>query len=40
MIAGAFDEHKIVIALPQREIRLDATRPLPMQVITPTDPRQ
>ena len=38
MITGAFDEHKIVIAFPQREIRLDATRPLPVQVVTPPEP--
>ena len=40
MITGAFDEHKIVIAFPQRDIRLDAARPLPVQVVTPTEPRQ
>ena len=40
MIAGAFDEHSIVIAFPQQDVHLDATRPLPVQVVTPTDPRQ
>jgi small-conductance mechanosensitive channel len=40
MIAGAFDEHSIVIAFPQRDIRLDATRPLPVQVVTPTEIRK
>jgi potassium-dependent mechanosensitive channel len=39
MIAGMFSERGIVIAFPQREIRIDATRPLPVQVVVPSDPR-
>ena len=35
MIAGAFAENRIVIAFPQRDVHLDATRPLPVQVVTP-----
>jgi potassium efflux system protein len=38
MIAGTFSERGIVIAFPQREIRIDAARPLPVQVVVPSDP--
>jgi len=34
MVAGAFAEHGIVIAFPQRDIHLDATRPLQVQVMS------
>jgi hypothetical protein len=33
MIAGAFDEHGIVIAFPQRDLRLQAIGPIPVEVI-------
>ena len=39
MIAGAFSERGIVIAFPQRDIRLEAAQPLPVQVVVPSDPR-
>jgi len=36
MIASAFMEHGIVIAFPQRDIRLRADQPIPMQMVMPT----
>ncbi len=36
MIAGAFAENGIVIAFPQQDVHLDAARPLPVQVVSPT----
>jgi len=33
MIASAFAEHGIVIAFPQRDVHLDATRPIPVEVV-------
>ena len=33
MIAGTFSERGIVIAFPQRDVHLDAARPLPVQVV-------
>jgi small-conductance mechanosensitive channel len=33
MIAGAFAEHGIVIAFPQRDLHLHADQPIPMQVV-------
>lgn len=35
MIAGAFAESGIVMAFPQRDVHLDASRPLPVQVVQP-----
>ncbi len=35
MIAGAFAESGIVLAFPQRDIHLDAARPLPVEVVAP-----
>ena len=37
MIVGIFGEHGIVIAFPQRDIRLDASRPLQVRVIPTSD---
>ena len=34
MIAGAFAEHGIVIAFPQRDLHLHAARPLQVQMVT------
>jgi potassium-dependent mechanosensitive channel len=33
MIAGAFAEHGIVIAFPQRDLHLDTARPLPVEIV-------
>jgi small-conductance mechanosensitive channel len=33
MIAGAFAENGIVIAFPQRDLHLDAARPLPVEIV-------
>ena len=33
MIAGSFGEHGIVIAFPQRDVHLNATRPIPVEVV-------
>ena len=38
MIAGALSEHGIVISFPQRDLHLDAARPLQVQVVAPADP--
>jgi len=35
MFAGVFAENRIVIAFPQRDIHLDATRLLPVQLLPP-----
>jgi small-conductance mechanosensitive channel len=37
MIAGTFAEHGIIIAFPQRDIHLDAARPVPVQIMAPAD---
>lgn len=37
MIVGAFAEHGIVIAFPQRDLHLDTTSPLQVQVLPATD---
>jgi small-conductance mechanosensitive channel len=33
MIAGAFADHGIVIAFPQRDVHLDTTRPLSVEIV-------
>jgi small-conductance mechanosensitive channel len=38
MIAGTFAEHKIVIAFPQRDLHLDTTQPLQVQVLPASEP--
>jgi small-conductance mechanosensitive channel len=38
MIAGTFAERGIVIAFPQRDIHLDAARPLPVQLVASSNP--
>lgn len=38
MITGTFAEHSIVIAYPQRDLNLSATRPLPVQIMPAVDP--
>jgi potassium-dependent mechanosensitive channel len=38
MIAISLAEHGIVIAFPQRDVHLDASRPLPVQVVPGPDP--
>jgi len=38
MIAAAFAEHGLVIAFPQRDIHIDAKRPLPVAVMPPGGP--
>jgi potassium efflux system protein len=35
MIAGTFAEHGIAIAFPQRDVHLDTTRPLQVQIVPP-----
>ncbi len=35
MIATSFAEHRIVIAFPQRDLRLDVSRPLQVQMVAP-----
>jgi potassium-dependent mechanosensitive channel len=35
MINGTFNENGIVIAFPQQDVHLDATRPLPVQMVDP-----
>jgi small-conductance mechanosensitive channel len=37
MIAGTFAEHGIVIAFPQRQLHLDTTQPLPVQIMPAAD---
>ena len=37
MIEGAFKSHGIVIAFPQRDVHLDATRPLQVEVVPATN---
>ena len=39
MIAGALGEQGIAIAFPQRDVHVDTTRPLQVQVVPPADPR-
>ena len=36
MIAGNFTEHGIIISFPQRDVHLNAARPLPVQIVNPT----
>lgn len=38
MIAGAFAEHGIVMAFPQRDLHLDTARPLQIQMLPPEPP--
>jgi hypothetical protein len=38
MIAGAFAENGIVIAFPQRELHLDATRPVSVKLVPAPEP--
>jgi small-conductance mechanosensitive channel len=43
MIASTFAENGIVMAFPQRDLHLDATRPLQVQILPgekPSDPSQ
>jgi potassium-dependent mechanosensitive channel len=37
MISGTFAERGIVIAFPQREVRVEAARPLQVQVVASAD---
>ena len=37
MIAGAFAENGIVIAFPQRDVNLNLSRPVPVQLVAPPD---
>ena len=39
MIAGAFAENNIVIAFPQRDLHVDAARPIPVEIVPPSDAR-
>ena len=39
MIAGAFAENGIVISFPQRDIHLDTTRPVPVEIVPAPDQR-
>jgi potassium-dependent mechanosensitive channel len=39
MIAGSFAENGIIIAYPQRDIHLDAARPVQVEVVPPSNAR-